>query len=323
VNNIAYRDILAAVAEQTARPVVTIGNFDGVHLGHQAILDEVVSTARARGTQSIALSFDPHPVVYFGKRRPSEFLLTTPEQRVECLRSHGVDHPVLLPFSSELASLTPERFVDEVLHHALDACTVWVGYDFNFGKGRSGRTSDLRLHAEARGIEVHVRAAVEHGGEVVSSTRVRKTLAAHGLNEARGLLGRDHTLRGVVRRGDQRGRTIGFPTANLIPEAGMMIPHGIYVSTLRYDGRLWPSVTSVGVRPTIADDLAPNVETYVLDDFRVELYGRTIDVALLAWLRPELKFDSLQALVVQIAADCDDARRWHTRKDQTGSASSE
>ncbi len=307
-----YAESLACLASRVQRPVVTIGNFDGLHLGHQAIFADVRRAARAADTQGVAISFQPHPVVFFGKQPEPTFLINTPEQKLALSRAAGIDHPVLLPFGRDLASLSPEAFVHEVLHEALDARSVWVGYDFNFGKGRAGTTEDLRRHAQARGMEVHVHEAVRFDGDVVSSTRVRKALAAGDFALCRHLLGRDHTLRGVVVRGEQRGRELGFPTANVFPRAGMMIPHGIYVSTLWDDATAWPAVTSVGVRPTIGDDLAPNVETYVLDRTDLQLYGHEVDVTLHKWLRPELKFDSLDELVAAIEVDCDLARAWHT-----------
>lgn len=306
-----YVESLRRVAAAVQRPVVTIGNFDGLHLGHQAIFADVRGAAEAAGTQSVALSFHPHPVVFFGKRSEASFLLTTPDQKLELSAAAGIDHPVLLPFGHALADLSPRAFVTQVLHDALGAQSVWVGYDFNFGKGRAGTTEDLRHHAEALGMHVHVRDAVRYDGDVVSSTRVRRALEAADLDTARALLGRDHTLRGTIVRGDQRGRQLGFPTANMYPRAGMMIPHGIYVTTVISDGERLPAVTSIGTRPTVADGLAANVESYVLDRDDLCLYGQTVDVALHAWLRPELKFDSMDALVAQIEADCDDARRWH------------
>jgi riboflavin kinase / FMN adenylyltransferase len=307
-----YVETLEELAARVDRPVVTIGNFDGLHLGHQAIFADVTRAARAAGTQSVAISFHPHPVVFFGKRSEPEFLINSPEQKLELSKAAGIDHALLLPFSRDLAGLTPEDFVHKVLHEALGAQSVWVGYDFNFGKGRTGTTDDLRRHAEDRGILVHVHDAVRFDGEVVSSTRVRRALTAGEFELAHALLGREHTLRGAVVVGDQRGRELGFPTANIFPRAGMMIPHGIYVSTLISQGHPYPAVTSVGVRPTIAQDLAPNVETYVLDRTDLELYGKTVDVTLHKWLRPELRFDSLDALRAAINADCDAARAWHT-----------
>lgn len=306
-----YVHTLRQVAEQVTRPVVTIGNFDGLHLGHKRIFAEVVAAARAVNTSSVALSFHPHPVVFFGKKPEPSFLITTPEHKLELSTAAGIDHPVLVPFGRDLASLTPEGFVHEVLHEILGARSVWVGYDFNFGKGRSGTTEDLQRHGAARGIDVHVLDAVRHEGDVVSSTRVRKTLARGDMEAVRALLGRNHSLRGTVVPGDQRGRELGFPTANMSPAAGMMIPHGIYVSTLHREGEAMAAVTSIGVRPTVAENLSVNVETYVLDRDDLSLYGAEVDIELHALLRPELKFDSFDGLVAQIRADCDDARSWH------------
>ncbi len=298
------------------RPVVTIGNFDGTHLGHQTIFKQVIDSARRRGTMSLALTFDPHPVVHFGRKEPGTFLINNLQQRLELIKSHGIDIPMALPFRKELFSLSPQAFVEEIVHKRLRACEVWVGYDFNFGKGRSGTTEDLKRHALEHGIEPHIHEAVCVTETVVSSTRVRKTLAAGHMEEAASLMGRPHTLRGEVEHGYKRGRTLGFPTANIVPTAGMMIPRGVYVSLVRVlgqEGAPMAAITNVGVRPTAQQDAVANAETHVLEGLApgADLYGQSLDVSLLSFVRPEKKFGSLDELKAQIAADVAVAAKAH------------
>ena len=308
--------LLATIAERRSeRPVVTIGNFDGVHLGHQAVFDRVLDSAARRRVTSVALTFHPHPVVFFGKRQAQDFCLTTPQARMDLVAQYGIHRPMLLPFDLELAGLTAEEFVDQVIHRALGAVEVWVGYDFNFGRGRSGNTEDLRQHGESRGIEVNVHEAVKLENDVVSSTRVRRTLAKGDLHLAQKLLGRHHAVQGVVTQGAQRGRTFGFPTLNIAPEAGTMMPSGTYMAMVclkNQPDKALPAVSSIGTRPTIGPDLPVLLETFVLEGHpNRELYGEPIHVDLLDFHRPEARYPSLDELQAAIAADVDAARRFH------------
>ncbi len=312
--------ILDRVAQQVDRPIVTIGNFDGVHLGHQTICQEVQQSARRAGVASVALTFDPHPVVFFGKKDTSTFCIDRPDKKLELLHKHGIDHPTALPFDADLASHSPEGFVHKILFESLRAQEVWVGYDFNFGKGRSGGIEELQRHGRERDIDVRVHAAVTSGDEVVSSTRVRKALSGGNLDLAAALLNRRHALRGEVEHGEARGRALGFPTANISPRAGMMIPHGVYITTLTLldpgaglpAGPL-PAITNVGVRPTVATAAAPNAETFVLSGLApdADIYGQRVEVELIAFVRPEMKFDGLDALKARIAEDIAQARLAH------------
>lgn len=318
MNAPAYQTaLLEAASRMHAAPVVTIGNFDGVHLGHRQLIGATTAQATALGAPSVALSFEPHPVVFFGKREVATFQITSPEHKVELLRQLGISHPLLAPFDLALAGLEPEAFVRQVLHEALGACAVHVGYDFNFGKNRAGGTEDLKRHGAALGIQVHVHEAVRQGGEVISSTRVRKALAAGEVQEVQQLLLRPHSLRGVVEPGQGKGRGMGFPTANLWPQAGMMARHGVYLSRVRLleepARAALPGITNLGLRPTVAQTTQANAETLILADLGpdADLYGRPIQVELLRFVRPEQKFDSIDALKAQIARDVEQARRYH------------
>ena len=307
--------LLAELSVKASEPVVTIGNFDGVHLGHRTIFDIVTRSASKRGAPSVALTFEPHPVVFFGKRAPETFCITTPEEKLKLISGQGIDHPLALPFDRELASLSPENFVNDVLHSGLGAREVWVGYDFNFGKGRAGGIEDLVKHGAARGIDVHVHEAVKLGGEVVSSTRVRKALTQTDLSGAETLLARRHFLSAPVERGDARGRTLGFPTLNISPRAGMMVPHGVYTTfvTIEETGQRLPAITNIGVRPTVKVGAAPNAESFILAGLSKDssLYGQAIKVELLKYQRPEAKFDSVEGLKAQVQQDLATARAAH------------
>lgn len=307
--------LLDALRGQLQRAVVTVGNFDGVHLGHQAILADVVREARQRQAPSVALTFEPHPVTFFRKGDEAAFRLTDAAQKERLLRQLGVDHPIALPFGPELAALTPEEFVGDILAGVLDSASVRVGYDFNFGRGRAGTPEVLRALGEARGMQVHIHPPVAEGGQVVSSTAVRRALQRGELAEASALLGRHHPLWGEVEQGDARGRRLGFPTANLSPGAGLLVPHGVYVTALvdRRSGARWPGITNIGVRPTFGDGAAVNVETFVLEGLppEADLYGTPVAVELLSWIREERTFPDPAALIAQIQLDLGVARQRH------------
>jgi len=295
------------------RPVVTIGNFDGVHRGHRAIIHGVVERANQLQTDSVAVTFEPHPVSWFRKLPVDTFRLTSPERKLQLLAALGVAHPIALPFGDELAAFSPEDFVARIIADVLDAAEVWIGYDFNFGRGRAGTPADLQRLAVERGIVVKILDPVLHDGDVVSSTRIRKALHAGDLQRAASLLGRPHAVEGRVEHGHARGRRLGFPTANIQPTAGMMVPHGVYVTTLHTDGQTLPAVTNIGLRPTFGEQTAPNVESFILDGLPpdADLYGATIQVELQAFLRPEQRFEDIEALKARIAEDIRAARAHH------------
>lgn len=289
-----------------AGPVVTIGNFDGVHRGHQAIFAQVRALADARAAQAVALSFTPHPVRFFRPDIPA-FRLTTDTQKARLIAAEHIDALVLLPFDAALAGWTPEEFVQQVLHQALRASCVVVGEGFHFGKGRAGSTDDLiRLGAE-RGIQVEVAHDIAADEEVVSSTRVRNALKHGDVALAANLLGRAFFIDGTVVQGDKRGRELGFPTANIQTPNPLLPAHGVYVSRLHVPrlGAL-RSLTSIGTRPTFAGEDV-RVETFVLagqvEPSELDLYGEDVTLEFLHYLRPELAFDSAEALIARMNED--------------------
>lgn len=282
---------------------LTIGNFDGVHLGHQALLDEVRSRAEALGTTPVAMFFEPHPTAVMAPDH-APVILTPEPRRAELLRGYGVEVDVRR-FDSAFAEQSPASFAEDVLAGDHAARWVVVGPDFRFGKGRAGDTARLQALGEAHGFGVSIVDPVELDGEVVSSTRARERLAAGEVAEVAALLGRFHDVGGEVVQGDQRGRTIGFPTANLDPR-GPLPSDGVYAVLTRIDGTLRAGVANLGVRPTF--EAGRSVEVHVLD-FEGDLYGQTLRVAFVGRLRDEQRFDGLDALVAQLGRDVEQGRR--------------
>jgi riboflavin kinase/FMN adenylyltransferase len=296
---------------------VTIGAYDGVHLGHRALLAELDRRARRDGLTTVVVTFDRHPATVV---RPGSApsLLCDLAQKLELLEAAGVDRTVVVPFTPERADETAEEFVGDVLVEALDARLVVVGEDFHFGHGRKGDVALLREMGAAAGFGVEGvslrsdRPGVRASGQPISSTRIRSLVAAGRVDEAAALLGRPHQLRGRVVAGDQRGGAeLGFPTANVEVEAGICVPAaGIYAGRYeRPDGSVRPAAISVGRRPTFYRDGGELlVEAHVLD-FSGDLYGEEARVSFVAHLRDEVAFESVDDLVDQMGRDVADTRR--------------
>jgi riboflavin kinase/FMN adenylyltransferase len=291
--------------------VLVVGNFDGVHLGHQAVLVQAVETARARGLVPSVLTFHPHPAAVVGSGVPP--VLTTVEDRADLMGALGVERLYVRAFTAEFARWEPEKFARTLVAESLRARVVVVGQNFRFGARRAGDLALLRAQGAELGFEVHVHAIASDARGPFSSTRAREAIAAGDLREAEAVLGRPHALTGVVVHGEERGRTINVPTANIAPVPEMLPPDGVYavrVELLEEDGgvtALPGGVTNIGVRPTVGGG-ARTVETYILG-FAGELYGERLRLQLVARLRDERKFDGLDALKAQIARDCVEARR--------------
>lgn len=313
----AYRDI-----PDTAKgAVVVIGNFDGVHRGHAAVISKAGQAAKAANAPLAVMSFEPHPREFFAADAPP-FRLTTNTTRARLLDDRGVDILYQLPFDAALASKPAEDFVQDVLKDGLGARHVVVGYDFCFGKGRKGDAALLTSMGKDLGFGVTIVEPIKPGNEteVYSSTRIRDALREGRPKDAAKLLGHWWTIEGVVQKGDQRGRTIGFPTANLALGRYLHPVYGVYVVQVTvYDGPhkgTFGGVANLGRRPTFdAKDVL--LETFVFD-FDGDLYGADMGVSLLHFIRPEMKFDGLEALKAQIAKDRDAAEAF--LKDQGASA---
>ncbi len=280
---------------------VTIGVFDGVHRGHRAVLGDVVGRARSRDLVPVALTFDPHPLEFLEPDRAPK-LLGSIEQRIELLWTCGVDVVGVLPFP-EIRDLAPDVFANEVLADRLSARLVAVGSDFRFGRDRKGDIELLVTAGRAAGFEVQTVSLVEAAdGEVVSSSRIRGLLASGELDDANRLLGRRFELRGPVIHGDGRGRQIGFPTANLhIPDRLAVPAYGVYAVWATWEGREAPAVVNIGVRPTFGENRRM-VEAHLID-FDEDLYGIDLSLRFVRRLRDERRFDSVDALVLQITVD--------------------
>jgi len=286
---------------------VAIGNFDGVHLGHRALIARGRELAAARDALTVALTFDPHPSTLLAPAR-APLLLTSIERRIELLAEAGVDAVVVEPFTRELAGVAPSAFVDDVVIFALRARAIVVGYDFRFGQGRTGTVEALRAHGIHAGIEVAVVPAVMVDGEIAASTKIRGHLRAGELARAERMLGRPWDVDGVVVHGAERGRAIGVPTANITPEVELAIAPGIYAVTLSVEGGpAMPAVASLGTNPTFVDDGGLVLEVHVLD-WTGDLYDRRVRTTFIARLRDEQKFESVEALVGQIQRDIAQAR---------------
>jgi riboflavin kinase/FMN adenylyltransferase len=298
-----------AVPDDLGRTVVTIGNFDGVHLGHQHVVRRAREVAADLGlTHVVAVTFDPHPIAVL-RPEHAPLTLTTVETRVDLLDRAGVDDVLVVPFSRELAAWSPERFVDEILVGALHAQAVVVGANFRFGYRAAGDVALLRELGETRDF-VTEGIALDGGPQVWSSTYVRNCLAAGDVEGAAEALGRPFTVRGEVVRGDRRGRDLGYPTAN-VPTTGMAAApaDGVYAGWLRRlddEGDPLPAAISVGTNPTFEGERERRVESYVLDRDDLELYGVTVEVSFVARLRGMRRFDSVDELIATMA---DDVRR--------------
>jgi riboflavin kinase/FMN adenylyltransferase len=291
--------------------VLTVGNFDGLHVGHQEILRIVVERARARGGEAAVYTFDPHPRKVLRPNDPPR-LLTTLEQKLELIEAAGVDLTIVERFDLAFASRSAVEFVREILHERIGPEEVYVGYDFRFGHDREGSMRTLTELGPHLGFAVTIVPEVTVGGRDVNSTRIRELLAQGRVEEAHALLGRPYRVRGRVVPGDRRGRTLGFPTANLAAENEVLPAHGVYAGRLRLLGEGAPpaeiaAVANVGIRPTFEAGGAVLAEAHLID-WSGDLYGRLVELSFLHHLREERRFPDAEALRRQIAADRDAAR---------------
>jgi riboflavin kinase/FMN adenylyltransferase len=290
-----------AVTRRLAAPCIAIGNFDGVHLGHRALLDAAKRRAAEHGGTAIALTFDPHPTAVVAPHLAPP-MITSRARKLELLAEAGMDATIVEPFTPELAALPAADFVDRILAGALGVRHVVVGWDFTYGKGRGGTTSTLEAHGARAGFGVDVIGKVTVEGDPASSTRIRGYLRGGDLPAARRLLGRDYDLDGAVVRGAQRGRTIGFPTANLEPDVEPLLAPGIYAGWARVGDADVPAAISLGTNPTFVSGGGLVLEAHLLD-WDGDLYGQRLRLRFVQKIRDEAKFDSAEALITRIRAD--------------------
>jgi riboflavin kinase/FMN adenylyltransferase len=297
----------SAVPERLRGGIVALGNFDGFHAGHQAVVGQAVALAGAEDRPVLVATFDPHPVRFFRPDAPP-FRLTTLDQRQRLFAAAGADAMLVFRFDAALAALSAEQFVAERLVSLIGAAGVVTGEDFTFGKGRGGNVEVLKSLGIDHKLAVHAVAPVTTADKAVSSSRIREALEAGDCDTATSLLTRPFAIQGVVEHGDKRGRTLGYPTANLSLGNYLRPRFGIYaVRGLLPDGRVLKGAANLGVRPTF-DPPKELLEPYFFD-FEGDLYGQTIEVELISFIRPEKRFNSTDALVVQMEADCAEARR--------------
>jgi riboflavin kinase/FMN adenylyltransferase len=297
-----FRDA-RAVPRPLRAPTIALGNFDGVHTGHQKLLNLALERARARGSESVALTFDPHPATVLAPELAPP-LITGLRRKTELIAASGIDVLVVHPFDIVFASHSPEQFAREILSGALNAAEVVVGYDFTFGRDRAGNAKVLEQLGERLGFRTFIVEPVALDGLVASSTKIRQYVLEGRLGAASLLLGRPFELTGKVVPGMGRGRTLGIPTANLQLEAVLLPPPGVYAAWAETgeEGRRYAAVVNVGMAPTFADRSRPVVEAHLLE-FRGDLYGRRIALLLKQCLRAEARFTTPEALVRQIHAD--------------------
>jgi riboflavin kinase / FMN adenylyltransferase len=287
--------------------VVALGNFDGFHLGHKAVAGEAIKQARAASKPAIIATFDPHPVRFFAPHIPY-FRLTTLEQRRRHFAEAGADAMLVFDFNAELAATTAEDFVAKLLAERLGIKGVVTGEDFSFGKGRGGNMQVLRDVGAAHGLTATAMGPVVDEGGVISSSRIRDALKAGDCATATRLLTRPFAVEGVVQHGDKNGRLLGFPTANIDMGHYLRPRYGIYAVKGRLaDGRVLNGAANLGIRPSF-DPPKELLEPYFFE-FAEDLYGQTIEVDLHAFIRPEEKFESMDALMAQMQADCEAARK--------------
>jgi riboflavin kinase/FMN adenylyltransferase len=285
---------------------VALGNFDGVHRGHQALIERTAEEAKVLNAPVVVLTFEPHPRRFFVPDT-GPFRLTLPPAKLRLLEQYGVQAVLAQRFDQAFADLSPDAFIDDVLLKGLGARHVVCGYDFTFGARRGGNVEMLRERGRQKGFGVTVLDPVMHEGEIYSSTRIREALRAGWVSEAAELLGHSWEIEGSVELGDQRGRTIGFPTANVALGEHLRPRFGVYAVRVLVDGEWRNAVANLGRRPTFGK-LQENFEVHLFD-FSGDLYGKVLRVALIEFIRPEMKFAGLDQLKAQIAADGEAARK--------------
>jgi riboflavin kinase / FMN adenylyltransferase len=284
---------------------LAIGNFDGVHRGHQALLQAAKDAAAVSGGKAGVILFEPNPREYFQPDKP-HFRLTPLPRKLELIAAFGLDLAVVLRFDAALAQLSADAFVEQVLVKGLGVAHVVIGYDFRFGKGRTGDPEMLRRAGAAHGFGVTVVAQVAGGGEVFSSSAIRAELAQGDVAGAAEMLGHYWRVSGTVIGGAKRGTILGFPTANIALAPNTALAHGIYAVRVTADGKTHSGAAYLGTRPTF-DDGAPLLEVFLFD-FHGDLYGREIAVDFIDHIRADRRFDSVEALTAQMQRDCDRAR---------------
>jgi len=298
---------IADLAGIDAPLALAMGVFDGVHLGHRAVIDSAIADARKTGGQAMVVTFEPHPIRVL-RPESAPRLLASLQHKEILLERLGLDGLVVVPFDRIFAELPPGQFVGRLVESCRNLSSISVGADWRFGAGRAGNAELLTQLGSEHGYQTFAIDAVSHGSDPISSTRIRAAIDCGDLDEAKALLGRDYTVLGTVVAGKQLGRTIGVPTANLRVQSEQLPPDGVYAVRCLHGERIIDGVANLGVRPTIQNDAhTRQLEVHLLD-FDEEIYGDTLEVTFVQFLRGEKKFDGINALKAQIAEDIEAAR---------------
>lgn len=298
--------------KQIDETVVALGNFDGVHMGHQQIITRTVRSAKAVGLASAVFTFSNHPSTVLGRGEPVKNILYA-EEKNRIIEEMGVDYLINIPFTKEILTMAPERFIKEILVDRLRIREAYCGFNYSFGYKASGTPEVLMHEGLKHGFGLHVQEPYKIDDIVVSSTYIRQLISEGRMEEATRFLGRMYDIGGEVIMGNKLGRTIGFPTMNLVIDETMITPpNGVYITFCTFDGKRYPAVTNVGNKPTIGE-YAKNIETHVFN-YDGDAYGKHIDVEFVKWTRPEQKFDGIEALQNQIQSDCITAKAYHRKK---------
>src|SRR5881398_2607512 len=286
---------------------LAIGVFDGVHLGHQAVISTATRHAGSADGAPLVVTFDPHPVKVL-RPHSAPHLLTATQHKIALIRDLGVEHLLVINFDKKFAATSPEKFVEELLAHSRPLREICVGHEWSFGKDRSGNLDLLKSLGAQFDFNVVGIPPVMVSGKVISSTAIRQAVENGDFPKAAEMLGREYTILGTVTRGDNLGKKIGFPTANLSAHSEQFPPNGVYAAEARIDGELHRGVINLGIRPTVSTGKSERVLEIYLFDFNRDIYGRDVEVRFLKFLRPEKKFENLDALVQQIHQDVQQAR---------------
>jgi riboflavin kinase/FMN adenylyltransferase len=300
---------MGSTAATAGRAVITIGSFDGVHLGHRAILDDLNRTAQVLGGESVVVTFEPHPRSVLQPDQPMK-LLTPLDAKLALLKEAGISRVEVTPFTRGFAQLSAEDYVRDYLVAHFHPAAIVVGYDHRFGHDRRGDMNLLKSMAAELGFTVHEIPARIIDDAAVSSTKIRTALREGDVQRAAGMLGRNYSMRGLVVHGDKLGRQLGYPTANIAPKhPQQLVPAiGIYAALVSVNGEDFPAMASIGTRPTVSDAGKISIEAHLFD-FDKDIYGQEVQIAFAARLRDELKFNSMEALVEALRGDEQHARK--------------
>jgi riboflavin kinase/FMN adenylyltransferase len=303
-------NVLRSISDLSALPgplFLAIGVFDGVHLGHQAVISTSARHARDEGGTPVVVTFDPHPTKVL-RPQDAPHLLTATQHKIALIRDLGVTHLLVLHFDRSFAATAPEDFVGQLVAHAKPLREICVGHEWSFGKGRAGNLALLKQLGATHHFAVVGVQAVTMNGEVVSSTAIRRAVAEGDLTKATQMLGREYTILGTVKAGEQLGRKLGFPTANLSAHSEQFPPNGVYVIEARLADALYRGVANLGYRPTVNTEKPERLLELHLFGLNRDIYGEEVEVRFLRYLRPEQKFENVEALAAQIARDVAQAR---------------